>query len=477
MRGRAFLLLIAVAACAVPVTAGSARAANASKVPAYDKVVLAAIVELQDYWRHEFPDLYGEPYQPIPKSRIIAAKPGVKIPPCQGHKTVYRDVEGNAFYCLQSNFIAYDDASLIPDLAKTFGNFSGALVLAHEWGHAVQDRAGNGDQQSVYMEQQADCFAGAFLAHIAKSGNVLKLKPGDLESSLAAMLMLRDQPGQSAQDPSAHGSAFDRIGAFQDGLENGTEKCKTYFDDPPLLVEIPFSSEEEELSQGDVAAEDVIPTTVDLLNDFYSQVEPNYVPKTTDDIGAFDSSDKSTIPECGGSQLTVEQVENRVFYCLSDGYFAFDEPFLQSIYDEIGDFGVASLIANPWATYVQTIQGIPGVDDNELAAVLQADCYDGGWTAAIFNGALTGGTTLSPGDLDEFVQAFLVYSRARGRREDPDHVRADCVLPRGVPPGLQRVRLRHDRPGRCRARVAGTLFDGRLRCGVPGVRPRLHCVS
>ena len=45
--------------------------------------------------------------------------------------------------------------------------------------------------------------------------------------------------------------------------------------------------------------------------------------------------------------------------------------------------------------------------------MFQTDCYSGGWTAALFNGALAGGQ-LSPGDLDEFVQAFLVYSRARG---------------------------------------------------------------
>ena len=71
------------------------------------------------------------------------------------------------------------------------------------------------------------------------------------------------------------------------------------------------------------------------------------------------------------------------------------------------------MIASAWATHVQTIQQIPGVADNDLEVVFQADCYSGGWTAALFNGALSGGS-LSPGDLDEFVQAFLVYSRARG---------------------------------------------------------------
>ena len=154
----------------------------------------------------------------------------MKIPPCQGHRTVYADVRGNAFYCLKSNFIAYDDVKLMPDLAETFGTFSVALVLAHEWGHAIQDRAGNGDQQTVYMEQQADCFAGAFLDHVAENGNALTLNPATSKRRSSAMLALRDSPGESAQDPSAHGSAFDRIGAFQDGFESGAEKCATYFE-------------------------------------------------------------------------------------------------------------------------------------------------------------------------------------------------------------------------------------------------------
>ena len=407
------LAVVAVALLASQVVVlPRATGATSSSSSLTDKVIAAAISELQSYWADEFPQLYSARYQPIPRARIVAARPGVAIPSCQGHRETYSDVRGNAFYCLHSNFIAYDDARLMPSLTKTFGTFAAALVLAHEWGHAIQDRAGNDNEKTIYMEQQADCFAGGFVRHVSDVGGALKLQPGDLEASLGAMLEIRDTPGQSAEDPSAHGSAFDRISAFQDGFESGPAKCAGYFDNPPVLVELPFSSEGEQLSNGNVAAEDVIPLAVDLLNEFYSQVEPNYQPLSTRDIRSFDSSKPKTIPDCGGA-LTRKQVENRVFYCLSDGYIAFDEPFLQSVYDHIGDFGVASLIANPWATYVQTIQQIPGVADNTLPAVFQSDCYTGGWSAALFNGVLRGGN-LSPGDLDEFVQAFLVYSRARG---------------------------------------------------------------
>ena len=105
----------------------------------------------------------------------------------------------------------------------------------------------------------------------------------------------------------------------------------------------------------------------------------------------------------------MKQVHNRVFYCIDDDYVAFDQPFLQQIYDQIGDFGVTSLVAGSFATRVQKLQGEPGVEDNGLAIVLQADCYTGGFTAAFFNGALTA-ATLSPGDLDEVVEAFLAYA-------------------------------------------------------------------
>jgi len=414
------VLVVLVAALVVPAgaagatTPGSVRRAAA---PGYEQTISIALADIQDYWSTEFPALYGSRYVPVPRNRIIAGRPGVRLPSCQGQRLSYKDVEDNAFYCFQDNFVAYDDAGLFRDLYDSVGPFSVALVLAHEWGHAIQDRSGDTGGPTIYAELQADCFAGAWTADVSNHPQQVPYSSGDLEVALAALLRFRDAPGSSPDDPSAHGSAFDRVNAFQDGFESGPKRCTTYFVDPPLVVQIPFSSEAEARSGGDVAAADVIPLTVDLLNEFYSQVEPKYTPLTTDDVYAFDSSKPRTIPKCGGSRPAVKQVQSRVYFCIDDGYVAFDQPFHQKVYDQIGDFGVSTLIANPWATHVQLEQGTPGASDNTLEAVMQADCYTGGWAAAFYNGYLSGGS-LSPGDLDELVQAFLVYSRARGVSAD-----------------------------------------------------------
>jgi predicted metalloprotease len=388
----------------------------------YRQTLRDAVADIQAYWADEFPQLYGERYAPIPKARIIAAHPGVKLPPCQGKRLTYHDAQDNAFYCYRSNFIAYDDVGLFPGLNRDFGRMAVALVLAHEWGHAIEDRAGNAGQDTILKELQADCFAGAWLARVANGeSEKIELEGGNLDSALAAMLNFRDPVGTAADEQDAHGSGFDRASSFQTGFDGGAEACVPFYDTRPIIFEVPFTDEQDALRGGNMPAEDVIPTSVDLLNDFYRQVEPAYVLKEVADIYAFDPSSKKTLPTCGGTRQSAETVRNRVFYCIDDGNFGFDEPYLQHVYEDIGDFGVTTLLANPFATYVQTLQDFPGVNDNADNAVLGADCYTGGFAAAMFNGALllddkTGESTvtLSPGDLDETIAAYADYSQARG---------------------------------------------------------------
>ena len=63
-------------------------------------------------------------------------------------------------------------------------------------------------------------------------------------------------------------------------------------------MQLPFIEPAPTPSQGgNVPAADVIPLTVDLLNDFYSQVEPQYAPLSTSDIASFDSGKRALDPE------------------------------------------------------------------------------------------------------------------------------------------------------------------------------------
>ena len=76
-------------------------------------------------------------------------------------------MQGNAFYCSAGDFVAWDEQTLLPKLRDQFGDFAVALVLAHEWGHAIQARTDTRLNATVYLEMQADCFAGAWTRHIA----------------------------------------------------------------------------------------------------------------------------------------------------------------------------------------------------------------------------------------------------------------------------------------------------------------------
>ena len=124
---------------------------QAPRTEGYEKLLKLALKDIEAYWTDEFPKLYGEPYKPV--SKIIAAGPGSRLPKCNRDDSGrYDEVEGNAFYCFGGNFVAYDDAELFPQLYHDYGAFSIALVLAHEWGHAIQDRAGNQQEETIYQE-------------------------------------------------------------------------------------------------------------------------------------------------------------------------------------------------------------------------------------------------------------------------------------------------------------------------------------
>lgn len=124
-------LTIAAVSMSLVTTAGAetpgATREGTSAQPSYEKSIAVAIDDIQDYWSDTFPAIFGARYQPVPANHIIAGRPGVKLPSCQGQKLSYRDVSGNAFYCYGDNFVAYDGTKLFRDLHSNIGPFAVAL--------------------------------------------------------------------------------------------------------------------------------------------------------------------------------------------------------------------------------------------------------------------------------------------------------------------------------------------------------------
>ncbi|CAN5758693.1 neutral zinc metallopeptidase [soil metagenome] len=412
------------ATAAAPPDTSNIEIVGDADLPA-NKLAITAIADLQAYWAEEYPKLYGQDYQPV-EGGFNGMTPDVEGGSQCG--AAYSDVEGNAFYCLGDDSVAWDAAGLLPELQDNFGDFVVPVVLAHEWGHAVQNRSGFYDQNdlTVTSELQADCFAGAWSAHAKESG-VFKVNAAELDEALAGILELRDTPGQSATDPDAHGSGFDRVSAFQDGFDSGAQKCKDYKDGEPVVLELPFNDEEDEASGGEAPYDSIVNGVPYDLEDYWTQVYPEIADgQAWPPLGGLEAFDPSSPPKCGDAPTDGYSL----FYCVPEDYIGWDnvDPMPQ-IYDEGGDYAVATLLATQYG-----LAALTRLNDqsDEKTSTLRGDCLAGAYTASVilYNREATSTYHISPGDLDEGITALLIfrgdgdvdrqgagYSRVRAFRE------------------------------------------------------------
>ncbi len=194
---------------------------------------------IQDYWQAEF-KASGKEYRDA--QLVVFDSPtstgcGVGSP------------ETGPFYCPPDDKV-YIDLGFYKQLEAQLGfqgDFAMAYVLAHEWGHHIQNVLGiNAEVQqrsrgasqeeanalSVKLELQADCFGGSWAKYAYDQG---RLEKGDLDEALGAAAAVGDdriqEKTQGRIDPESftHGSAAERQKWFDIGYSSGDPStCDTF---------------------------------------------------------------------------------------------------------------------------------------------------------------------------------------------------------------------------------------------------------
>ena len=402
----------------LPVTGDDGNALNL--------LATTAVADLEAWWAKELPKAYDTEY--IPLTGGLFAYDRSTDPaglPCGGESI--EDSMFNAYFCPREDAVAWDQEELLPYLAENYGEFVVPVVLAHEWGHAVQDyRRGDVRESGVTQELQADCFAGAWVAHVRNDRpTYFDVDTKDLDLALAGILSLKDQPGSLPGDVNAHGSGFDRVGAFQDGYEGAVEKCVTYSDDTVRPYLFDWNGDED--TGGNMPLEDqgdgqgIITASFDSLEQYFSDIFPDIADgkqwNPLEPAVSFTAEDPA---ECNGKPVAGY----RLFLCSPDRYVGYEDAAIRDAYKG-GDFAVATLFATQYGLAAQIEMG-DDVSGDSVTATLRGDCYAGAWGAALI-GTEDYGLSLSPGDLDEGVAVLLSFRTESDReRQGPgfDRIRS-----------------------------------------------------
>lgn len=244
-------LLIVAAAIFLPRLLGGGQAAvdtgagNAGELgptqcdTELEQILCGASDDVQDYWIRDYGPAFGGQYQETDTTFFSGA-----VDTGCGQATS----QVGPFYCPADSYV-YFDLEFLTQLQDQFGatgDLAAQYIVAHEYGHHVQNLLGISDQvnqasqqdpsranqYSIALELQADCFAGAWARDADDRG---LLDPGEIAEAVNAAEAVGDDRIQERTtgrvDPESwnHGSSEQRVSWFRRGFDTGDpSQCDTF---------------------------------------------------------------------------------------------------------------------------------------------------------------------------------------------------------------------------------------------------------
>ena len=143
----------------------------------------------------------------------------------------------NAGYCPADDAVYLDETWIDPLLAT--GDYTPIAILAHEWGHEVQNQLGDDDRSSEHaylraLELQADCYAGMFLRSEMDGGRLDPAAAADARRFFVAA-------GDPSPKTRSHGTGPQRLAWFNAGYRSATlDVCASVFRKEHAMPRIPL---------------------------------------------------------------------------------------------------------------------------------------------------------------------------------------------------------------------------------------------
>jgi len=224
-----------------PSTCESGADANKSESCATDLFTNS----VQDYWSRAYPREAEDPYQQITTVRFEGSTDSA----CGQASS-----QTGPFYCPNDRKVYLDttffDGMLEGQLGAQGGPFAIGYVIAHEYGHHIEDQLGilgrirtqqGPRSDAVRVELMADCLAGVWAKGAQETRDsqgqtiIAELSQDDIKRAIDAAQAVGDDriqkrtSGRVNTDTFTHGSAEQRVRWFNKGMAVGTIRgCNTF---------------------------------------------------------------------------------------------------------------------------------------------------------------------------------------------------------------------------------------------------------